>query len=93
MGLNRQTFYYHFTDKYDLLRWIYRHDALIYLETDICLENWEEQALKLLKAIKEKSHFYYTTVTSDSEVLLNVFPLRPIAYLYHYLNKSMLRII
>ena len=47
--------------------------ALIYLETDICLENWEEQALKLLKAIKEKSHFYYTTVTSDSEVLLNVF--------------------
>ena len=24
------------------------------LETDICLENWEEQALKLLKAIKEK---------------------------------------
>ena len=30
---------------------------LIYLETDICLENWEEQALKLLKAIKEKSHF------------------------------------
>ena len=60
-GLNRQTFYYHFTDKYDLLRWIYRHDALIYLETDICLENWEEQALKLLKAIKEKSHFYYTT--------------------------------
>ncbi|WP_338376755.1 TetR-like C-terminal domain-containing protein, partial [Enterococcus faecium] len=31
------------------------------------------QALKLLKAIKEKSHFYYTTVTSDSEVLLNVF--------------------
>ncbi|HAP3485298.1 TPA: TetR family transcriptional regulator [Enterococcus faecalis] len=73
VGLNRQTFYYHFTDKYDLLRWIYRHDALIYLETDICLENWEEQALKLLKAIKEKSHFYYTTVTSDSEVLLNVF--------------------
>ena len=67
VGLNRQTFYYHFTDKYDLLRWIYRHDALIYLETDICLENWEEQALKLLKAIKEKSHFYYTTVTSDSE--------------------------
>ncbi len=34
VGLNRQTFYYHFTDKYDLLRWIYRHDALIYLETD-----------------------------------------------------------
>ena len=65
VGLNRQTFYYHFTDKYDLLRWIYRHDALIYLETDICLENWEEQALKLFKAIKEKSHFYYTTVTSD----------------------------
>ena len=26
-GLNRQTFYYHFKDIYDLLEWIYREDA------------------------------------------------------------------
>ncbi|HAH77931.1 MAG TPA: dihydroxyacetone kinase transcriptional activator DhaS, partial [Ruminococcaceae bacterium] len=25
-GLNRQTFYYHFKDMYDLLRWIYQNE-------------------------------------------------------------------
>ncbi|MFD1900891.1 TetR/AcrR family transcriptional regulator [Enterococcus termitis] len=70
VGLNRQTFYYHFTDKNDLLRWIYTHDALIYLDSaDISIDNWEEQALKMLKTIQEKSDFYYNTVTSDSEIL------------------------
>lgn len=73
VGLNRQTFYYHFTDKYDLLRWIYQHDALVYLGTDVSIDNWEEQALKMLKAIQDKSDFYYNTVTSDSEVLMNAF--------------------
>ena len=27
-GINRQTFYYHFTDKYALLNWIYASDLL-----------------------------------------------------------------
>lgn len=58
VGLNRQTFYYHFTDKNDLLRWIYTHDALIYLDSpDTSIDNWEEQALKMLKAIQEKMIF------------------------------------
>ncbi|MFK4568520.1 TetR/AcrR family transcriptional regulator [Enterococcus sp. UD-01] len=70
VGLNRQTFYYHFTDKQDLLRWIYTHDALIYLDlTEVSIDNWEEQALKMLKAIQSKSDFYYNTVSSDSDVL------------------------
>lgn len=70
VGLNRQTFYYHFTDKNDLLRWIYSHDALIYLDSpDVSIDNWEEQALKMLKAIQAKSDFYYNTVSSDSNVL------------------------
>lgn len=38
-GLKRQTFYYHFTDKYDLLRWTFKYDALQYLTGDIHLEN------------------------------------------------------
>jgi len=70
VGLNRQTFYYHFTDKQDLLRWIYTHDALIYLDSpDVSIDNWEEQALKMLKAIQSKSDFYYNTVSSDSDIL------------------------
>ncbi|MEO2722325.1 TetR family transcriptional regulator, partial [Enterococcus faecium] len=57
--INRQTFYYHFTDKYDLLRWVYCEDALHYLDPQcLTLDNWEEQALKMLKAIAEKKEFY-----------------------------------
>ena len=26
-GINRQTFYYHFSDKYELLKWIYYNDS------------------------------------------------------------------
>lgn len=74
VGLNRQTFYYHFTDKYDLLRWVYKQDSLIYLDSaDLNLDNWEEQALKMLKAMKEKSDFYYNTVSSDADILMSTF--------------------
>ena len=31
-GVNRQTFYYHFTDKYELLDWIYNNETFhVYL--------------------------------------------------------------
>jgi probable dihydroxyacetone kinase regulator len=69
-GLNRQTFYYHFSDKYDLLRWIYQQDAFIYLSRDdVKITNWEEQALKMLKAIIEEKDFYYNTVSACPDIL------------------------
>ncbi|MEG1932709.1 MAG: TetR family transcriptional regulator, partial [Pygmaiobacter sp.] len=29
-GINRQTFYYHFKDKYDLVNWIYTSETIPY---------------------------------------------------------------
>lgn len=73
-GLNRQTFYYHFSDKYNLLRWIYQQDAFIYLTTeDVNIDNWEEQALKMLKAIIKEKDFFYSTVSARPEILQNDF--------------------
>lgn len=73
-GINRQTFYYHFTDKYDLLRWVYYEDCLHYLDPDsLSLDNWEEQALKMLKAIAAQKDFYASTVVSDQEVMQKEF--------------------
>jgi probable dihydroxyacetone kinase regulator len=72
--VNRQTFYYHFSDKYDLLRWIYKEDALRFLDSRlISLDNWEEQALKMLKAIAANKEFYQNTVEADPEVLQQEF--------------------
>lgn len=37
-GLNRQSFYYHFHDKYDLLNWIFCNEVLVELTTDLTIE-------------------------------------------------------
>lgn len=72
--INRQTFYYHFADKDQLLHWIYLHDSLRYLTSDaLALDNWEEQALQMLKAMLAKSDFYQKTVADSPDVLLGEF--------------------
>ena len=59
--VNRQTFYYHFPDKKALIQWIYRQDALIFLTTeDVSLDNWEEAALRMLKAMTKQDILFYS---------------------------------
>lgn len=72
-GLKRQTFYYHFMDKYDLLSWTYQQDILQYLGHDINLDNWDEQVLGMLKLIQDHKRFYHNTVTADPGILSNCF--------------------
>ncbi len=56
-GTDRQTFYYHFRDKYDLVAWIYQHDLqetfLTYHSTPS-----KEQIEFLLRRLKDKQYFY-----------------------------------
>lgn len=65
-GFNRQTFYYHFKDKFELLSWIYQQDAIRVCKHDISLENWCEYIKKLLEFIYEHKTFYVNTVRYDS---------------------------
>ncbi|WP_159722353.1 TetR/AcrR family transcriptional regulator [Enterococcus sp. CSURQ0835] len=72
--LNRQTFYYHFKDKTDLLRFAYYECGMAYLTSDkLSLDNWEEAALLMLKTMKDNHAFYLQTVTADPEVLSQEF--------------------
>ncbi len=57
-GLNRQTFYYHFQDKYELVNWIYYNEAISAISKDLTFENWDKKVLELLKIMKEESYFY-----------------------------------
>ncbi|MEG1432748.1 MULTISPECIES: dihydroxyacetone kinase transcriptional activator DhaS [Eubacterium] len=57
-GINRQTFYYHFRDKYDLLDWIYYNEAIHYLVDDLTLDNWSDKVYEMLKTMKAESYFY-----------------------------------
>nr|WP_320024115.1 TetR/AcrR family transcriptional regulator C-terminal domain-containing protein [uncultured Acetobacterium sp.] len=61
-GLNRQTFYYHFQDKYDLINWIVYQEAILVIRKDLTIENWDTKVLELLTTMKKDEHFYQTTL-------------------------------
>ena len=48
-GLNRQTFYYHFKDIYDLVKWMYVHDINEAIDTTLMMESWEDSLRVLLE--------------------------------------------
>ena len=71
-GLNRQTFYYHFQDKYELLDWIYYQEGFVYLASDVTFDNWHEHMEKLLEMMKKNGKEEYRTadeVRKDLEIL------------------------
>ena len=61
-GLNRQTFYYHFRDKYDALNWIYENETFSRIEGTINLMNWSQRLKIMFKTMKEDKDFYMNTI-------------------------------
>lgn len=61
-GLNRQTFYYHFQDKYELLSWIYYNENFSKITEDIGFDNWDKKILQMLKLMKKDKGFYSNTL-------------------------------
>lgn len=64
-GLNRQTFYYHFQDKYELLSWIYYNEGFSSLIEGINLENWDIKLWELLNKMKREQVFYVNTIKNE----------------------------
>ncbi|MDD4377061.1 MAG: TetR/AcrR family transcriptional regulator C-terminal domain-containing protein [Eubacteriales bacterium] len=50
-GVNRQTFYYHFHDVYDLVGWIFTEEAKKYLSEDIDGSNWKANVRKITQRL------------------------------------------
>lgn len=67
-GLGRQTFYYHFQDKYELLEWIYSQELFIPLCQDIRLDNWPRKMEELLFSMEREQAFYTSTIKSSSDL-------------------------
>lgn len=64
-GLNRQTFYYHFEDKYELLNWIYLNEVFAEFIEDISLDNWDQHFQRMMEQMVSERSFYFNTVTCD----------------------------
>lgn len=66
-NLNRQTFYYHFQDKYDLLQWLYYDELFVDIENIITFSNWDQCLLKVLKKIYQEKDFYISTINTNEQ--------------------------
>ena len=56
-GVNRQTFYYHFQDIYDLVEWSCLEDARKALEEKKTHDTWQQGFIQIFKAIQENKPF------------------------------------
>lgn len=66
-NLNRQTFYYHFQDKYELLDWIYYNFTFQPLMQEISFDNWKERLLALLKDMQKNQVFCMNTIKCSED--------------------------
>lgn len=64
-GLNRQTFYYHFQDKYDLVNWIYYTEIISIVVDDLTYENSVDKITQMLTRMKKEDYFYMNTLKAS----------------------------
>ena len=61
--LNRQTFYYHFKDVYDLLGWIYKTGISSYINSDGS-KDWQSLLVHTIKYARKNKSFVRNTIRS-----------------------------
>ncbi len=52
-GMRRQSFYYHFEDIYDLLRWMFEDEAVVLLQQHEGEQLWQEGLLQLFQYLQD----------------------------------------
>lgn len=53
-GVNRQTFYYHFQDIYDLLDWVFTREAEDAIAENKTYETWQQGFLQAFRRVEER---------------------------------------
>jgi probable dihydroxyacetone kinase regulator len=71
--VNRQTFYYHFQDIYDLIEWIYISEAGRALDGMKTYDTWQQGFLHICEYVKENKAFVINTYHSVSREFLENF--------------------
>ena len=69
-GINRQTFYYHFKDIYDLLEWIFTNEVVDKIEKETTIETWQENFKYVLDYMLKNKKFIIKTYNSLSRKTL-----------------------
>ncbi|WP_295210744.1 TetR/AcrR family transcriptional regulator C-terminal domain-containing protein [Ruminococcus sp.] len=82
-GLNRQSFYYHFQDKYELLAYIYFNDLFINITKGVNYDNWYERLEGFLDHMQQDKKFYSNTLKCSEKIFEN--------YLFKSMHKLFIR--
>ena len=65
-GVNRQTFYYHFRDIFDLIDWIYTNEVTKALDGKKTYDSWQQGFLQIFEYVLANRSFVYKTYHSQS---------------------------
>lgn len=66
-GLNRQTFYYHFEDRYDLMNWIYYNEVFLPFVEILTEDNYHDSFLLMFKIMYNESEFYKNAFSMSAD--------------------------
>lgn len=81
-GVTRQTFYYHFSDLYDLISWIYSTESERVLGQERTYETWQLGLLAIMDWLLQSRSFVIRTIHSVDA-----------AYAQRYLNDRVRRLV
>ncbi len=61
-GVNRQTFYYHFKDKGELISWYFNKQLITPLTTDLSTDNWINRLIEMFHLMYKDKEFICSIV-------------------------------
>ncbi len=85
-GVNRQTFYYHFQDIYDLLEWYFASEASEALEGKKSYGTWQQGFLKIFQWVQENRPLVLNAYKSVSREQVE-------RYLYEVTGKLLIDVV
>lgn len=65
--LNRQTFYYHFQDKYELMNYIYYNEIFLPLVENLDEENYDYKFCQMFEKMKNEQYLYANALSMNSD--------------------------
>lgn len=69
--IHRQTFYYHFQDKYELLNWLINNELIKTLTSDFCYENMYEKFYDSFNVMYQNKKFYQNAFKINTSILFD----------------------
>ena len=65
--LNRQTFYYHFQDKYELMNWIYYNEIFLPLVDNLTENTYQNKFEQMFIKMKDNIYVYQNALSTNNE--------------------------